>query len=79
MYVSFSFSDILYAISLLFSAMSISSFYGKKVDDISANDSAVDSQEEDGDNLVSIVKRRRLLAAKAAAEKEKKELERRLQ
>ncbi|PVD33659.1 hypothetical protein C0Q70_04917 [Pomacea canaliculata] len=59
-------------------AITIANFYGKKLDDTSTNDSAIDSQEDD-DNLVSIVKRRRLMAAKAAAEKEKRELERRLQ
>lgn len=58
-------------------AMTITSFYGKKPEDSSANDSAADSQGEDGD-LVSIVKRRRLLAARAAAEKEKKDLQRKL-
>ena len=59
-------------------ALTLTSFYGKKLEDSPA-DSPADSQGEDGDNLVSIIKRRRILAAKAAQEKEKRELERRLQ
>lgn len=51
--------------------MSITSFYGKSVED-SGDDSG-------GNNWGSIVKRRRVLAAQAAAEKEKKDRERMLQ
>ena len=59
-------------------ALTLTSFYGKKLEDSPA-DSPTDSMGEDGDNLVSIVKRRRVMAAKAAQEKEKRDLERRLQ
>ena len=59
-------------------ALTLTSFYGKKPED-SPVDSPANSQGEDGDNLVSIVKRRRIMAAKAAQEKEKRDLERRLQ
>lgn len=60
-------------------AVSLTSFYGKKPDDSPANNSPADSQDEGGDNLVSIVKRRRVMAAKAAQEKEERDLQRRLQ
>lgn len=61
-------------------AITLTSFYGKKLDESPATNSPVDSQGEcEGDNLISIIKRRRMMAAKAAQEKEKRELVKRLQ